>query len=169
MVTSISLSQLVFAKKCPQHNNHPFDFIPGYPYMEQLLVLDRCKEKDKIKPAILRNWSGPIATPALLENSSCKAQQSEVYHQGFMEGFRIGFQRGATPLKTFHRNMPLANSHRAVVSTYLKGELQEGHIACCGTLHDSQQLKACISFFGVIPKKGSPNCLHLIMNLKDIA
>jgi len=67
--------------------------------MEQLLALDQCKEKEDINPVILRSWTGPIATPALLENLSCKEQQSEVYHWGFTEGFRIGFQRGATPLR----------------------------------------------------------------------
>jgi len=78
--------------------------------------------------------------------------------QGFSEGFRIGYPRqGTGPLKSAGRNMLSAKSHKELVSSYPKAELQEGQVACCGPVSMTKLLNIYVSPFGVIPKKGRPN------------
>ena len=128
--------------------------------MEQLLVLDRCKEKKDIDTSILKSWMGPIVTPAKVPfwqahlASHNDKRFSHWIVQGFTEGFWIGYTR--EEVRSSRKNMLSAGSHKDVVSTYLKGELQEGRVACCGPLNEANLLKIHISPFSVIPKKGRP-------------
>ena len=118
--------------------------------------------KGRHQPSHLKklDWSHSYPCPSgklILQRTAIRSLPLGIYR-----GLQNWFSERSHPLKTSHvRNMPLAESHRTVISAYLKGELQDSHIACCGILHDLQQLKACISSF----KKGWPNHWHLVIDL----
>ena len=137
-----------------------------YPYrlpIHGILALDDCKEEN-INISFLRSWTRPTVTP--INVSFWKTKLANHYDerfakwliQGFSEGFRIGYPRqGTGPLKSAGRNMLSAKSHKELVSSYLKAELQEGQVACCGPVSMTKLLNIYVSPFGVIPKKGRPN------------
>jgi len=130
--------------------------------MEQLLALDNCKE-DSVDRSILGSWIGPVVTQINLANHK---RLIRWLIQGFSEGFRIGYSwQGTVNLKSSGRNMLSAGSHKDVVCTHLKGELQEGRVACCGPMGMAKELNIPVSPFGIIPKKGRPNQWKLILDL----
>ena len=72
---------------------------------------------------------------------------------GISNGFRLGFSRPASWLKSARKNLSLAVLHPEVVDEYLAAELTKSHIASPFSKQDIPE--AHISRFGVIPKKYS--------------
>ena len=72
---------------------------------------------------------------------------------GISQGFRLGFNRPASWLKSARKSLSSAVLHPEVVDEYLAAELTKSRIA--GPFSKQGILEAHISGFGVIPKKYS--------------
>ncbi len=86
--------------------------------------------------------------------------------EGLTDGFRLGFDPRRVILVEKEGNMLSAAEHPDIISEYLAGELEMGHITKAGTAHEARRMDIHCGPFGVIPKKRK---FRLILNLSSPA
>ena len=110
-----------------------------------------------------------ICTPLVVGNW-CRALQSypfqslsEFFLSGISCGFRIGFNKFSSTLKSARKNLRGALLHPSVVDDYLQAEVGSNRVAGPFTSLPTHNLQ--ISRFGVIPKRNQPDKWRLIFDL----
>ena len=84
-------------------------------------------------------------------------------HAGLSVGFRIGFNKESTSLKSSTRNHPSAAANKSLVSEYIKSEVELGRLV--GPLPEDQIQLVKVSPIGLIPKPNQVGKWRLIMDL----
>ena len=134
-----------------------------YRYIGDLLCLD-----SYIPVEQQIQWPrGP--TPMQLDNLSpylsCHPDQSfaSYIRRGFVEGFRIGFDRSAVSLHSDHRNHPSSLANPAVVEAHIQNEIQLGRLV--GPIPAAMVSQVQSSPIGLVPKSHQVNKWRLIVDL----
>lgn len=136
-----------------------------YIYMQDLSSLEE----------LVENFPGPswpiCPSPVCLENWSqflqCHPDKAfaSYIHNGFSAGFRIGFDRKSTKLRSRLKNHPSTQANQAIVSSHIHGDLQSGHLV--GPVAEWLQPHVHTSPLGLIPKNHQINKWRLIMDLSS--
>ena len=96
---------------------------------------------------------------------SCHPDQSfaSYIRRGFVEGFRIGFDRSAVSLHSDHRNHPSSLANPAVVEAHIQNEIQLGRLV--GPIPAAMVSQVQSSPIGLVPKSHQVNKWQLIVDL----
>ena len=138
-----------------------------YIYLRDLLALDACRPLAPVSPA-----SSAFISPLPL-HAWCK--YLELYPDrdftlyllnGVSLSFRIGFDRTTHILKCSRRNMSSARQNPAIIEDYIAAEVRLGRLVPLSPLATTPS-QVHTSPFGLIPKKGCPNCWKLIVDLSS--
>ena len=132
--------------------------------MEDLQQLEAQRQPAKSTCPPLRAARSPLQLGAWQARLQHHPDQTFARYicEGIQFGFHIGFDRGATQLKSAKRNMPSALNNPSVVDEYLAKELEEGRII--GPVSPAQ-IATHVNRLGVIPKGGNPGAWRLITDL----
>ena len=90
----------------------------------------------------------------------------QLFLNGLVQGFRIGFNNSINSLCSARKNLQGATFHPEVVDKYIEDEVALNRVygpypkSICPSVH--------ISRFGVIPKSHQPNKWHLIIDLSHL-
>ena len=85
--------------------------------------------------------------------------------RGIANGFRIGFEAGAAPLRPRGANMLSASEHAEVVERYLLDEVRANRVIKVHSVDEAKLIGVHCSPVGVIPKKYRPDKWRLIADL----
>ena len=107
-------------------------------------------------PLHLYNWHGLLSTypdkPLVI-----------LFITSLINGFRVGFKKPLSQLRSALKNLIGALQHPQVVDDYLKAEITEHRVF--GAFHKKDISAAHVSRFGVIPKNHAPNKWRLVVDL----
>ena len=87
---------------------------------------------------------------------------AQYIHRGLQHGFRIGFAKPRSSLRSSSRNHPSSYSHADIVSDHLALEVRTGHLTIIPpnpSIHTSP--------IGLVPKSGQPGKFRLITDLSS--
>ena len=138
-----------------------------YPYTEDLLTLDLCRNRESRPCTSLGRVHTPLNTQAWELALAPHPDRAFARYllRGINEGFRIGFDR-ACPLQSTHCNMLSARQYPDVVQAYLDKERSAGRMLGPFTPDDLRNLpRLQVNRFGVIPKGHNTGKWRLITDL----
>ena len=132
-----------------------------YPYTQQLLALDACRNKQQQLPHVLCTITTPMKREAGLMSHPDQEFASYILW-GIEQGFRVGFDANRTQLRQRSGNLLSATEQPEVIQTYLDKEVAAGRVAKASS---AQGIRC--SPFGAIPKKSKPGQWRRILDLSS--
>ena len=135
-----------------------------YPYTQQLLALDACRNKQQQLPHALCTITTPMKREAWKKGLMSHPDQEFASYilRGIEQGFRVSFDANRTQLRQRSGNLLSATEQPEVIQTYLDKEVAAGRVAKAS----STQGIHC-SPFGAILKKSKPGQWRLILDLSS--
>ena len=136
-----------------------------YKYLSHLLYFESCQPTCTVpqwppapSPVIIANWSQFLS----LHPDTAYAAY---IHNGFVNGFRIGFDRTLSQPRSVISNHPSAASNPAIVREFISSECLAGRLV--GPVPSYLASSVHTSPIGLVPKSGRPGRWRLIVDLSS--
>ncbi len=134
-----------------------------YMYTSDLLKLEECKDSNH--PIVWPTCPSPICCSNWVEFWASHPDRAFASYilSGLTTGFRVGFDRCSTPLRSAHRNHPSSVANASVVEDHISLEVEAGRLV--GPLKKSLAHLVHTSPIGLVPKSHETNKWRMIVDL----